>query len=805
MIKNIFKISIRNLLKHGVFSSINIIGLAIGLAAFLLINAYVRFERSYDRFHEDSDQLYRLTTDQIIDGEMGVRDAMSFAPSGRALVEELPEVISYTTTYKFDDIIFRKGDNLTVESKVIAADSNYFDHFTYKILQGDPTTILDEPYSIVLTESKAREYFGDEDALGKTLELLSDFQREFIVTGIIQDIPPNTHYTFNMIMSLPSIRENIERDAWSGFNYYTYLKMQKDIDWENLKPKLGPLTKKYLNENTKLVFNIQPVEEIHLFSDFTFEPEIHGNARTVDFLEIISILIIFIAWINYINLSTARSIERAKEVGLRKVVGAYRRQIFLQFMFESLMINVVGALIALILAELLLPSFNMLIGKQIALHLWNSPYYLMVLLGFSLVGAWVAGFYPSMVLSGFKPVTVLKGKFRSSSKGLVLRKGLVILQFTASIALISATFVVQDQVKYMLNKDLGFDVQSMIAFGEPSVPDDQRESLNLRLSSFKDELEKQSPIISVGSVSNLPGGGSSDISSSSGLLKIAGISEPKEGTTYLQWIDDQFIPTIGLNIVAGRNFDRERQMDTSAVIVNEAFLRKFDITDPESIILENIQFGRDPDNDLIPIIGVVNDFHRTTLKRAVEPSLYFYYSHPGNTVVKIDPDQFNEGLDLIAASWQGLFSDYPYEYVFIDERFEQLYREERQFGSVFTVFSVLALIVASLGLFGLSSYTAVQRTKEMGIRKVLGASITGITILFYREFLWLTLIALIIGVPAVYYGMESWLNNYSFRIEFPWIWLVVSLAVVLVSSFVTVSLQIMKVARLNPTDTLRYE
>ena len=417
----------------------------------------------------------------------------------------------------------------------------------------------------------------------------------------------------------------------------------------------------------------------------------------------------------------------------------------------------------------------------------------------------MAGFYPSMVLSGFKPATVLKGKFKSSSKGLVLRKGLVILQFTASIALISATLVVQDQVKYMLNKDLGFNVQSMIAFGDPGVPDDQRESMDLRLNSFKEGLAEKSPIISVGSVSNLPGGGSSDISSSSGLLKIAGISEPKEGTTYLQWIDDQFIPTIGLNILAGRNFDRERQTDTLAVIVNEAFLRKFDITDPESVILENIQFGRDPENDLIPIIGVVNDFHRTTLKRAVEPSLYFYYPHPGNTLVKIQPDRFKEGTELIESTWNEYFSDHLYEYIFIDERFEQLYREERQFESVFTVFSILALIVASLGLFGLSSYTAVQRTKEMGIRKVLGASISGITLLFYREFLWLTLIALIIGVPAVYYSMESWLNNYSFRIDFPWKWLVVALGVVVVSSFVTVSLQILKVARLNPTDTLRYE
>ncbi len=805
MFQNYFKISIRNLVKHKVYTAINVIGLAIGLAAFLMINQYIRFERSYDNFFTKSASLYRLTTDQVKDGVLGTRDAMSFNPSGRALKEELPEVINYTATYKFSEVVFRHESKVRFEKNIVGADSNYFQLFDYPVLQGNPETMLDKPYSLVLSRSKAVSYFGNTDPMGKTIEVLGGFNRPFEITGIIEDIPENTHYKFDILLSLNSIREILEREAWDAYNYYTYLEIDEKADFDLINSKLPDLAKKYLDEETTLRFNLQPVTDIHLYSDFTYEPEIHGSAKAVNFLVIISIFVLVIAWVNYINLSTARSVDRAKEVGLRKVIGAKRAQLIIQFFFESLIINFLGALAAVGLAELVLPLFNGLIEKEIATHIWTQRQLLWMVLIFFVTGTFVTGLYPSLVLSGFEPLTVIKGKFKNSKSGVLLRKSLVVIQFAVSIVLIAGTLTVVKQVEFMQSRDMGFDMESVIGFVIPRVAEDEREELREELEVFLGELRDHSYVLDASSISNLPGGGSSDISSASGGIKVVGVTERADITVYIQYYDDRTIGTLGMDLKYGRNFSREIASDTFAVIVNEAFLNKLGISDHEAMISEKIQFGRNPENDKHSIVGVLKDFNRTSLKNEIEPTCIFYYPGVTNAIVKLDPSRYREGMDLVHAKWQEFFPDHPLDITFLDQRFEKLYKEDKRFGRVFGSFATLAIFVGILGLFGLSSFLASQKTKEVGVRKVLGASIGNIIGIFYKDFIVLIGLSTVIGLPMVYFVMDNWLDNYAYRISFPWYLMLTAVVVVLFSALATVGYQTYKVAAINPSKTLRYE
>ncbi len=811
MLRNYFKIGVRSLARQRLYSTVNIVGLAIGLAAFLLINEYISFERSYDRHFSESELLYRLTTDQIREGVVGTRDAMSFNPSGPILADELPEITNYTTTFKFSELVFRQNNQVRYEKMVVAADSNYLELFDYPLLQGDPKTALNAPDGLVLTESKAKAYFGNADPIGKEIEILSNFNRPFKVTGVMKDVPENTHYKFEMLMSLTSIEDQLARDKWNGFNYYTYLKFDPNADYELLQSKLKGLLRKHEGSEISLEYNIQPVESIHLYSDFTFEPEIHGSHKAVSFLVIISIFVLVIAWVNYINLSTARAVDRAKEVGLRKVIGAHRKQLVGQFFTESLLINFFGALLAIAIAELTLPFFNNLIDKEITKHLWNDVGFLQAVFIFFLIGTFVSGFYPALVLSGFKPVAALRGKFRHSKKGVVLRKGLVVFQFVVSITLITGTLIVGNQVHFMQSKNHGFDMNHVIGFANPRVPGDQVTSLEEKLRLFHHDITSHYAVRSAGTSSVIPGGASNEIGSMSGGVTLVGIRDRLDATIYIQFINDQFNETMGLDLL-GRDFNRDFAQDTLAIIVNEAFLELFGIADHSNVIGEYVQFGTSPENDKFKIIGVASNFNRTTLKNSIEPTCYFYDNWFNstvpriiNSVVRLEEETYLEGIDFIEQSWQQFFKDAPLDIVFVDERFERLYKEDKRFGNVFGSFSLLAILVAILGLFGLSSFMATQRTKEVGVRRVLGASIGQIISLFYKDFLILIGISVAIGAPAVYFVMNGWLDNYAYRIDFPWWILVLAGLLISVFTLVTVGYQTSKVALLNPAKTLKYE
>ncbi len=803
MFRNYFIISTRNLIRHKLFTTINILGLAIGLSSFLLINEYIRFEESYDSFLEDSEQIYRLSTVQVANGEVGVKDAMTYHPAAKVLKDELSEVEESTVTYKFDELVFRQGESIVQEKNVISADSNFFKVFDYEILQGSAQHMLTESNSLVLTKSKAAFYFKDQNPLGETIEILGNFNRSFKVTGVIEDIPENTHYKFDMLISDGSIREQVERDGWNGFNYYSFVKLRRNTGISDVDDKLPDLSKKYLGEERSTRFALYPIQDIHLKSDYTFETETPGSEKAVAFMRIVALFIMIIAWINYVNLSTARAVNRAKEVGLRKVVGAHKLQLIGQFLFEALLVNFIAAFLALLLAELALPYFHQLIGKEMFPHAWNHLPLLISLLLFFVLGTLASGFYPALILSGFKPVAVLKGIYRNSKSGAVLRKTLVITQFTASIVLIAGTFIVYRQLEYMQGKDLGISTQYVLGFAVPGVENDRQEAHNTTVESFKDALRTHSAIETVGGTSNLPGGDGADINSISGKLRIVGLTDRQTGTTYLQFNDEYFLDAIDMQLVAGRNFDRNRVSDSTVVMVNQAFLRKFHIA--ESVLHEYIQTGEDESNRKFEIIGVVKDFNRTSLKSSVEPTIYFPDYTPQNIVLKLNPQDYQEGLAYLQETWAKFFPDAPLEYTFLDDRFAALYAQDQRFGAIFGTFSGLAIFIAILGLFGLSSFMAVQRTAEVGVRKVLGATVPSIIGLFYKDFLVLLGIAGLVSIPITYYGMNFWLQTYAYRIDFPWLLTAVALFVVVVFALLTVGYQIYKVAILDPAKTLRHE
>lgn len=808
MFKNYFKISARNLIKHKAFSFINIIGLAIGLTAFLLINEYVRFEKSYDRFFTDSECIYRLTTDQVLNGVIGTRDAMSFAPSGPALVDQVPEVVSSTLTYQFNELVLRLGERSIKETKAIAADSNYFDLFDYKIVAGgDHKTMLKEPYSIVLTESRASAYFGEQNPIGQTVRILSGFDQNFKVTGVIQDVPENTHYKFDVLVSIVSFQEDVDEDGWRSFNYYTYLKLAKGTNIDDLRakfPRMHELSGEEESESN-LEFNLQPIEDIHLYSDFTYEPEVHGNANTVRFLVIISLLIIVVAWVNYINLSTARAIDRAREVGVRKAIGARKKQLVTQFLFESLLINLIAALFAILLTQLLYPNFNQLIGKEILHNLITNQDFLLKVLAFAAIGAIVSGIYPAFVLSNFNTVTVLKGKFRNSAKGVWLRKALVIVQFAVSLVLLAATFVIQRQVNYMQAADKGIDMDHVIGFRRPAVTSANRADMKEKLKQFKQTLLNHHAIDKVGMAGVLPGGSASEISSTTGEVQILGITDAKEGTTYLQRCDDSYLDAAGVRLIAGRNFNANLATDTAAIIVNESYLKRLGVHNIEEVLNQQIRYGDEEDGQKYHLIGIIADYHRTSLKNSVEPTATFFYEMPGYVVLRLDETNYRDGIQFLEETYQSYFPNTPLDYAFLDERFKSLFYEDQQFGKIIATFSLLAVIVASLGLFGLSAFMAMNRSKEVGIRKVLGASISQILFIFYKEFLVLLSIAALIGVPLTYYAMENWLNSYAFRIGFPWVFIMIAIVAVITTALIAVGYQTLRVAVKNPSETLRYE
>jgi putative ABC transport system permease protein len=808
MIKNYLKTAFRSLVKNRVFTLINVLGLFLGLTAFLLIYAYVGFEKSYDGFHPNADRIYRVVTDNVVNGVTGARDAMSFSPLGLAMKEELPEVEEYTTTMKlYENLIFKKGDELINETGVVAADEKFLTFFPYKILHGNDNPFKD-PQSLVLTRSAALRLFGVENALGQTMEVAGIHAGNYKVTGILEDPPGNTHYKFKVLISFKTIEDRARDDGWRGYNFYTYVRLAEGVSMEEVQAKMPAFPDKYLSPDSNLEFTLQPLTDIHLTTGFTYEPEANGNERTVNFLFLIALFIIVIAWVNYINLSTARAMDRAREVGMRKVVGAGRYQLMLQFMLESLFINFFAAILALTAVQVLGPWYNNLLGKDLIQFVWNNTSLLNVLLITTLIGSLFSGFYPSIVLSSFKPIVVLKGKLRNSKNGLLLRKGLVVFQFIASMVLISGTAIVYLQIQYMKNRDLGVDIEQVLTLAMPPYDEDQAEEFVEKYERLRTELGRLPQIAGVATSSSIPGGGRSNIASSSGGLTIMGETERDQSTIYTTRVDEYFFPVMGIDVLAGRNFTDNWDAEEQNVIINEAILERLGYAGGmESVLNKRLRIGDESSQAIFNIVGVVNNYNRRSLKDEIEPTVYFlgYESFMTNVAVRIAGEDMAQAVAAIEENWFNSFPEVPFDYSFMDERFNAAYQEDQQFGSIFGSFSILAIAIACLGLFGLSSFIAIQRSKEIGVRKVLGASVGNIVTLVSKDFLYLVIIAFALGSPLVYFIMQSWLGNYAFRIDLPvWVLPVAGLTLLLIT-FITVGYQTSRAARANPVDALRSE
>ncbi|NKB34086.1 MAG: FtsX-like permease family protein [Pseudomonadales bacterium] len=803
MWKNYLNTVLRGIWKYKAFSAINIFGLAIGIACCLMILLFVQYEFSYDRHNVKLDQIYRLNIHGVIAGNE-INAVTTPYPMAATLIREYPE-IEYAARFRqfFIDTLVSRGDIRYQEQQIFHADPSLFDVFTFDFIAGDPDTALNDPFSIVIEETIAEKYFADEEALGQSLTFNNN--QDYQITGITKKIPENAHVHPEILVSFSSDDEH-DSTNWVSNNIQTYFILREGSSPEELEVKLQDVVSSYvapqieavlginieefLNNGGVYEYNIQPATDIHLYSDLEGEFEANGNANYVYTFLAVALFVLLLACINFMNLSTARSANRAREIGVRKVMGAYRGQLLVQFLGESMLISLVALVIALPLVYLALPAFNALIEKSISLSILFSAQALLLLFVFTLAVGVISGSYPALFLSKFHPQEVLKGKFSGGSSSSWFRAGLVILQFSISIALVSATLIVYDQLNFMRSKELGFQKEQLIVVQRAGALGDQRES-------FVEQLKRQPGVVNAAATTHVPG---ESVNQNVYILEGRPMSD-----THAFWqfsVGWDYIETLGLEIVEGRTFSREFGNDTDAYILNETAVRELEIDNPtEHNILE-------PDPDGLrsgPIIGVVKDFHFQSLHQEIRPTLLRIQNFSRYVIIRLQPDNIQETISDIEDTWEQMTNSEPFQYSFLDEDFDNLHQGDRKMGEVFSGFSALAILIACLGLYGLASYTTEQRTKEIGVRKTLGASVSNIVLMISREFLVLVLIALAIAVPITWFAMNLWLQIFSYRIDVPISSFAYSGFLALLVAFATVSFQSIRTALTNPALSLRDE
>jgi putative ABC transport system permease protein len=793
MIRNYIKIAIRNLWRHKSFSLINIIGLAIGMTAFMLIFMYVQFELSYDKFHAKADRVYRLNVD-IKSANDVMHEAWSSAPMGPALKADFPEIQESTRLFPYGTIV-KANNRLFKEDRIFFAEPSFFDVFSLPLLKGDPKTSLKNPYSVILTETTAKKYFGSADPMGKTL--LFRNKELVMVTGIAKDVPENSQFKFDILYSVPTLEklDSSDMKQWGDFSNYTFLLLAKGTNAARLESKFPAFLIRHISdENRKGGQNydlfLKPLKDIYMDSRGGLE---QGSMNNVYIFSIVALFILLIAAVNFINLTTARATERAKEVGVRKVVGAARSQLTMQFLGESIIICLISFFFAALLVSLMLPLFNQLAGKTISENVFEHGY-LFILLCIAVLIGLAAGAYPALALSAFRPVTILKGRFSSSSRGTLLRKSLVVFQFTISIVLIVGTIVVYNQLNYMRDQPLGFEKNQMmtIDFGND-------DGVIKNYETIKNEFKSIPNVLAVAMSHGLPGIGSANAHSA--FENRQGAMQPLNINMYD--VDYDFIPVYGMKIIAGRTFSPDFPSDTTkSVVINEATVKILGFTSPIQAIGKKFdQWGRHGQ-----IVGVVKDFHYRSLQENVEPlNMRVNPSNARIFTLKIAPQSIPATIAAVERKWKELIPQRPFNYSFVDKEFNKQYATEERFGKLFMYFAVLAIFISCLGLLGLASYSILQRTREIGIRKVLGASIAGIVNMLSKEFLQLVLIATLVAFPLSWYGMNKWLKGYAYRIDINWI--VFAMAGVLAFSIAiaTISFQAIRAALANPVKSLRSE
>ena len=805
MLKNYFKIALRNLKKYKTYAFINIFGLAVGLASCILIVLFVQDELRYDRFHEHADRIVRVVEDQQDEDRIS-HLAHTFTPLAPALETEFPAVEHAVRLYPYPVLVRRDAEKKFQEDRFFFADSSVFDVFSFSLIRGDARTALAAPFSVVLTEETARKYFGDTDPIGQTLTVRDDDgELDYTVTGLLAEVPRASHVHFDFLASFSSTRAFApwmhRRGNWEWPPLYTYALLAEGTDLAALEAQMPALAEKYMGERRAAVRSLllQPLTRIRLFSNRESEPEPTSDITYVYIFSMIAFFILLIACINFMNLATARAVSRAREVGMRKVLGAQRTQLIRQFLSESTLLAALALVLAVVMVELLLPALNAVSGKALStdylIH-WTIP---VVLVGIVLGVGLLAGSYPAFYLSAFRPVRALGGTSGRGRSAAALRKGLVVFQFGISIALIIGTTVIYRQLDYIQNKRLGFDKEHVVV-----VPlRDQADQINN--AALKEQWEQIPNVLSVAATSGVP-------SVPSGLHDFW-VFPDNTGQDSLELmtltVDHDFVETLGLEIIAGRDFSEDFPTDAhEAFVINESAALKLGWTDPvgREFTLQYYLSGAIRKRGTV--IGVVKDFQYNKLNRAIDPTVLHvvpesYYSD--YLAARIGPGTTTATLARMAENWQAFNAERPFEYFFLDQTFDALYRAEERLGHLFGYFSILAILIACLGLFGLAAFTAERRTKEIGVRKTMGATVGGIVLLLSRDLLKLIAVAFIVGAPLAYFIAQWWLENFALRIEIsPTIFILVGLTTLAIA-WLTVGYHAIRAALADPVKALRHD
>ena len=813
MLRNYFTIAFRNLVKRKGYSFLNVAGLTIGMTCCMLIFHHVSYEKSYDDFSPVAKDIVRLRLDSYQKGKLAWQSATIYPAIAPTIRKDFPEVIDFCRLHDAEMLLTNDANNLKFnETKGYYADPSFVQMFDVKLLRGNPATVLDAPDKMMISESMSKKYFGNADALGKTLTVRDPGRlQSYQVTGVFKDYPRNSHLvvdylvsysTLGKILQLDGDTSNATETSWGWYDFYSYLQLKPGTDYKNLESKLPAFCDRYINSqewyktnNNRAELYLLPVTDIHLYSNYNQEAEVNGNGQAVRFLFLVAIFIIGIAWINYINLATARSVERAREVGVRKVLGAGRSTLIRQFLVESFLLNIIALCLSVLAFYLLLPTFDRFVGRDFSTSLSLSTDYWWLFLALFAGGTMLSGLYPSLVLSSFQPITILKGVFKNTSGGVSLRKGLIVIQFITSVVLIAGTIIVYQQVSFMRKQRLGVNIdQTLVLEGAGSIQDSTYQNI---FQPFKNDLLKDPGIKTVASSTSVMG---NEIYWTSGILRL---DKPNETavTLYHLGVDYDFLPAYDLKLVAGRNFSRDFKSDEKAVLLNERAVELLGYKNADEALN-----GRLRRRDTLTIVGVVSNYHHQGLQKAIDPMIVLLRPNSRNFYsIKLGSTDIQKTIASVQKTWQKHFPADPLNYFFLDETFNQQYKSDALFGKVFGVFAFLAILIACFGLLGLSAYNVLQRAKEIGIRKVLGASIQNILFMLSKDFLKLILVALLLAVPVGWFIMHEWLQDFAYRISISWWVFVVAGLISLGIAVLVITMQALRAAVENPVKSLRTE
>ena len=803
MFKNYLKTAFRNLMKNKTFSFINIIGLAIGLTCFVLITVFVFDELSYDRYPTDAKDIYRVQLSITGNGDVAVYPMVDYAVGG-GMKNAFPEIKDFARVTSARPDLVKYNDKEFREDKIAFADSNFLQMFSIPLIDGNNKNALVQPNCVVISKAFAKKYFGDEEPVGKTLTIGIN-KDIYKVTGVFDKIPDNSHFHYDAFLSITTW--HVTNPTWSNVGEFTYLLLNENADPKKLQAKFPQLVAKYIvpevqhdmgvslaeaqKSANSIVFSLQPLTDIHLYSHTKYELEANGDIKYVYIFSALALFILMLACINFTNLSTARAIKRAREVGIRKVMGSAKVQLIKQFLCESVLFSFFAMLLAMCLIFLLLPYFNQLSGKQISLQSFVNYKMILAMLALVFCVGIAAGIYPAFFLSSFNTIKVLKGSSSQGTQKKSLQNSLVVFQFFISTALIIATVIVYQQLHYMQDKKLGYDKEQVMILPHAEL-------LGNNQDVFKQKLLQDNRVVDASIAWNVPG---SRFTDGTEIIPKNENGNGKEIHTNIYHIDYDYVRTLGLHIKQGRDFSKDFGADSGAVVINEAAVRELGWSHTNPIGKTIVRSGQHQ----FKVIGVVDDFNYASPKQKIAPLMMLLGGNYGGLVIKIKTTDVKGFLNDLKKQWASFNPAGPVEYNFLDEQFAKLYANEIRTQQIFSAFAILAIIIAALGLFGLSAFVIEQRTKEIGIRKVLGASIQNVLLMVSKEFLLLVLIAFIISIPVTFWAMNKWLEDYAYRINISWWVFALAGAIAITIAIVTISFQAIKAAISNPVKSLRSE